>query len=396
MRAISAPSPAPAPTPLPAPSAPGSVPSVLGIGDQFFAALPAGRWASMAASSTIRKTVAQYAPNYREYGSTGLSAITRAWAGGAFDQATGWYYMTGGGHYDSNFNGIVSANVETGLFGMAIQPTVLTPQDVADIQGSWGTAWLGWGQTKNGGNGLYANGLPGGTHTYGSTWFDNGRVILSNRVYTLSTKTLYSIPNSVMNNPSNIGVRTTKKLVSMNNISDDYWDIIQIDPVTLTEKVSHFRIVPVVDGHGEAYSFNGECHACAIGDVVYIINTNPRNTLFGNVIAWSIDLTEDKAGYDAKALTIVKPWTPEELVGIQGITAAFDGTLMYIPSKDCKRLLTWNPRTGACGRISIPGPAPEPQDNPAYGRFQWYAKRNCFTLVNSIDEPIYYLRLSVG
>ena len=96
----------------------GAVPTLAGTGDAFFAALPVGRWVGMAASSTIRKAVAQFAPNYREYGNTGIASITRAWSGAGFDPETGTFYITGGGHFDSNFNGIVSANAETGVFGV--------------------------------------------------------------------------------------------------------------------------------------------------------------------------------------------------------------------------------------------------------------------------------------
>lgn len=372
-----------------------AVPTLAGTGDAFFAALPVGRWVGMAASSTIRKAVAQFAPNYREHGNTGIASITRAWSGAGFDPETGTFYITGGGHFDSNFNGIVSANAETGVFGVPIQPTVLTPEQVTAIKASWpaATPWLGWGQPMYP-NSVYDDGKPGAIHTYGSIWYAQDKVILPGRIYDLATRKFSSYETRA-GSPSGMGLEVGRRLIGVNQIVDDYWSLLHFDLDKQTESVSHFGVT-YVPGIGLAYSFNGQTFGCAIGNVLYFISTQTAQPAFGIPVAWSIDVAKVTPHYTATRLKVVNAWSAEDMAGLQMNTMALDtdNDILYIPSKDLRYFLTWKPKTGEFGKLAVPGAVPAPQANSAYGRLRYYPKRKCLVLVNSIDEPIYFLRLA--
>lgn len=377
-------------------SAPRSaVPSIAGTGDPFFAALPVGKWASMASSSTIRRAVATFAPSYREYGSTGLASITQAWSGAAFNEETGEFFITGGGHFDSNFNGIVSANAETGVFGVPIQPTILTPEQVAAIKASWppGKPWISWGQAMYPSHHYY-DGKPAAVHTYGSIWYADGKVILApGRIYNLATGAFQRF-ESHAGSPSGMGLQVGRRLIGVNQIVDDYWSLLQFDLDTRVESVSHFN-VPYAPGIGAVYSFNGHTFACAIGTVLYFIRTDSPNKDFPAPVAWKFDVAKVKPDYLATILHPGKGWSAEEMANLQMNTMALDTdtNTLYIPSKDFSFFLTWKPLTGELGKVVVSGRGPAPQTNSAYGRLRYYPKRKSLVLVNSIDEPIYYLRL---
>ncbi len=372
-----------------------AIPTLAGTGDAFFAALPVGRWVGMAASSTIRKAVAEFAPDYREYGNTGIASITRAWSGAGFDPETGTFYITGGGHFDSNFNGIISANAETGVFGVPIQPTVLTPGQVAAIKASWppNNPWISWGQAMYP-SPYYYDGKPGAIHTYGSIWYARGKVIMPGRIYDLATRK-FSHYETHAGSPGGMGLEVGRRLIGVNQIVDDYWSLLHFDLDTQTESVSHFG-VPYEPGIGLAYSFNGQTFGCAIGNVLYFISTQTAQPAFGIPVAWSMDVTKVAPNYTATRLKPTNAWSAEDMAGLQMNTMALDTdkNILYIPSKDLRYFLTWKPLTGELGKVVVSGAVPVAQGNSAYGRLRYYPKRKCLVLVNSIDEPIYFLRLS--
>lgn len=381
--------------PRPASVARSAVPFIAGTGDAFFAALPLGKWAAMASSSTIRRAVATFAPNYREYGSTGLASITRAWSGAAFNEETGELFITGGGHFDSNFNGIVSANVETGVFGVPIQPTVLTPDQVAAIKASWppGNPWISWGQAMFPSH-YYYDGKPAAVHTYGSIWYADGKVIVApGRIYDLATGAFQRF-ESRAGSPSGMGLKVGRRLIGVNQIVDDYWSLLQFDLDTHAESVSHFS-VPYAPGIGAVYSFNGHTFACAIGTVLYFIRTESPNKDFPAPVAWKFDVGKVKTDYVATILRPGQGWSAADMANLQMNTMALDtdANTLYIPSKDFSYFLTWKPLTGEVGKVVVSGGLPAAQANSAYGRLRYYPERKSLVLVNSIDEPIYYLRL---
>ena len=388
--------------------------SLAGSGDKLYAKLPVGEWASASAYQTIRYALARYAPNYRDFGDTGITAITTAWSGAAFDPNTGTFYVMGGGHHDSNFNGIVSLSAETGLVAVPIHPSILTAAEVAAIKASWPSTnpWNDWGRAMYPGyeppgtrpgpyaGYVYSNGLPGASHTYGCMWFDiaTGRVIQLNSFwseYDISTGKVVRLTLSPGGRGTNsFGLRVGSRLIGINTKSDDYWDFKQFDLKTRVETFCEMG-VPYQPGIAAAYSFNSKTFGCAIGTRLYFVDTAPAAMTFGDPTSWFVDVKEVAAKYMAKVIPVVSPWSATDMIAVQSNTMAFDtdSGLLYIPSKDWSYFLIWNPLTGECNKMNVRGGLPKMQTNSAYGRFQYYAKRKCLVLVNSIDEPLYYLKV---
>ena len=390
-------------------------PPAAGSGDALFAALPQGAWASATQSQTIREAVARYAPDYREFGDTGITAITSAWSGAAFDPDSATFYIMGGGHHDSNFNGMVSLNAETGRAGMPIRPSILTASEVTAMKASWPSkmAWNDWGHATYPGypppgrdarpypGYLYPDGLPGASHTYGCMWYDaSGKVINFNAFWSsydvLRGKISSLTPHLFgARGPNNIGLKIGRRLFGVNTKVDTYWYMAQFDLATLTETPSEMS-VPYQRGISAAYSFNSKTFGCAIGNTLYFVDTSPANTTFGVPTAWSVDVSRVATKYTARIIPVVDAWSPTDMAGVQTNTMAFDSDTgwLYIPSKDWRYFLLWNPRTGQCNKMNTSGGVPKTQINAAYGRLQYYSKRKCLVLVNSIDEPLYYLKLA--
>lgn len=401
---------------------------VAGSGDSLFAALQEGEWVSARDSQTIRQAISRYAPNYKDFGDTGITAITSAWSGAAFDPDTGTFYVMGGGHHDSNFNGIVSLNVETGLAAMPIHPSIITATEVAAMKASWppNDPWNDWGHAMYPGypppsprpgaypgyprtgrvsgpypGYVYPDGLPGASHTYGCMWYDaSGKVINFNAfwsVYDIVGGKVSSLTphNAASRGPNNFGLKVANRLIGVNTKVDTYWYFAQFDLGTLTETSSEMS-VPYQPGISAAYSFNSKTFGCAIGNTMYFVDTGPGNKAFGDPTAWSVDISHVTHKYTAKIIPIVNPWSDRDMAGVQGNTMAFDSDqqLLYIPAKDWSYFLIWNPATGECSRMSTRGGLPKTQVNSAYGRLQYYAKRRCLVLVNSIEEPLYYLKIA--
>lgn len=399
-QATPAPTPAPQPPQPPQPPAPGpsrgAPAAIAGAGDALFAALPVGQWAANSSTDTIRKAVQRFSPDYIEHGNTGLTALTDAWSGACLDPMTGRMYGQGGGHYDSNFNGVYGVDLETGACTLPVKPTILSNAQANEIRNSWAPhgGWVSWGQGVWPANTFY-DGKPGAIHTYGSIWFVDGKMVMPGRIYDLAAGTV-ELFASACGSPSNMGLRIGDRLISVNNLSDQYWDIVQIEYGTKTETISNFS-VPYKPGIGAPYSFNGETYCCAIGSMLYFVKMDSPSVDFPAPLAWSIDATTVQQNYVATVQTPINPWSAADMTGCQMNTMALDTdtNVLYIPARDWSYFLTWNPLTAECGKVAIAGDLPPKTTNSAYGRFQHYAKRKCFVLVNSIDEPIYYIRLGV-
>ncbi len=102
------------------------VTQLVGTGDAFYkahAATEKGTWSQMKDGRTVAAAVRAYMPPYIEYGA--ISGIMQAWSGGAYDDATGLFYGTGGGHGNSNFDGIYAYDDETGATALPLKPSVV-------------------------------------------------------------------------------------------------------------------------------------------------------------------------------------------------------------------------------------------------------------------------------
>lgn len=379
---------------VPTGAAPEQPISVAGSGDALFAALSQAQWGSAHDSQTIRQALRRDAPGYREFGDTGVTAVTTAWSGAAFDPINGIEYVTGGGHHDSNCNAMFAANFETGAVKVCVQPSILTPAVVDEMKKSWpaDNPWNSWDKGISPSY-LYPDGRVGAVHTYGSIWYLRGKVVQLGHFWTeydvIGGVQSFTGPVLGHGSPNNLGVIVGDRLLSLGSKAYDYWGFRQYDTATRTETTSEMG-VPYSPGSSARYSFSGSVFACAIGNDVYCVNPSLS-------VAWSFDVSRVQKTYVAKILTLQNPWSPPDATDLQMNTSAYDAhaNLLYIPSKDFGYFLTWNPLTGACGKFSVKPPGlPKRQSNSAYGRLRYYAKRRCLLLVNSVDEPLYYLKLA--
>ena len=109
----------------------------------FWDLLPTNTWVEVP-NTRLRQVEARLPAGFQELGDTGFTAIMSAWSGAAFDEATGRFYIQGGGHKDSNNNGLYEFDLETMKFRIIAPPTIITQADVEHAKASWKAGGRGW------------------------------------------------------------------------------------------------------------------------------------------------------------------------------------------------------------------------------------------------------------
>ena len=403
------PSPTPPPPVSPPPVSPppaGGVVPISGTGNTAWNAVAAGAlntWFQLSVFGTIGPAVTAMAgtTGYVEYGSDGTpsSGITRAWSGGArFGQ---YFDGAGGGHFDSNFNGTYRFDLETGVCTIPVTPSVVNLSQKNAIVASW-PGWLGytyWGINPATDPG---DGKLGALHTYNSCWKpDAGTLVVADRVYNIGGNSMSQISFRGANS-NGLGVMHAGKGVLFGALNA--YDITSYDPASSYARVDgNIGTASYIPGQGSAIAITTYTYPAVIGSTLYYIRKESGGddpVTFAGPLAWSMSLPVVSGQNNVTNITstLVTPFSQSDMDNLQFGTAALDTStgILYMPYKDWSAFLTWNPVTGACGRVTCANTGPTTQDNGAYGRFFYYAERACFVLINAIDEKPYAIRMGAS
>ncbi len=383
-----------------APKTDGGIVPIDGTGDAFYAAVaaePVNTWCSMAHSGTIVGPVQKLIDDglYIDY--TGKGAITEAYSGAAHDDATGIMAGAGGGHYDGNFNGSWVADLETGAFSIGTRPSLVTPAEKDAIVASWNAngGWLGWSQWGLWPSSVNADGRPGSIHTYNTLTILDNVLYFQDRAHDLKTGSISVLPYGPRNLPNSFSVRWGRKHLVFAPANDPFrMALLDYDLGTRTDAWLSYPYIP---GQGGNINFSARTYGAVIGDSVYILKLDSDGSpQWVPPLAWRLDFSN--LGETTFLTSGLKSaWSADDLAGVQQITYAFDDTenTLYIPARDFSYFLTWKPLTGECGKVVVANTPPPRKTNAAYGRFAFYKPRRTFVLVNSVDEPIYAIRLAL-
>ena len=366
-----------------------------GTGDAFYKAHEStakGTWSQMRDGQTVGAAVRAYVPPYIEYGA--LSGIMEAWSGGDLDEATGIFYGTGGGHLNSNFDGVYSLDFETGATALPLKPSVVDEATRQKIVASWKvrTGWYGFTEW----NIWPENSQPGrrsSIHTYNMAFVVRNKFYLADHYYDLATWALTNV--GTPGAPNTNGVRWGNKIIGTN--WSGTFTMTMVDGDHGFAPTVGYLSYPYIRGQGSAINYSEKTYSVALDDRLYTLSLRAGfddPVRFPAPQAWwnPLPIIAGENPTTIITSTLTGPaWSQADMEACQFNTQVFNRKkgLVYIPFRDWSAFLTWNPRTGARGKVVVGGARPSQRENAAYGRLQWYAKRERIVLLDTIDEPLY-------
>lgn len=429
----SAPTLAPTSAPTSAPTgAPGGVVNISGTGDALYAAVatqPVNTWIQATSFGMVKTFYDQsVAGGYISRG-TGGQSLTEPWCGGALRQYDANLYITGGGHYDGNWNGMGCINLESGVASLPVAPTTISDAQYAAIQASWTQSSAGYLEFKNG---IYPsdedpftlntanpsagyNTVIGPTitrgpktkafHTYGSFFVKGNFVNIGGNVYDVSANDGYDAgvgggaPNcDGCSGPDGKEYVTNGYVVSQTDLTNFVYGGSNNAGCTINEYMQY----AYSPGQGSAIQHNSYTYSCVIGAKLYTVrvqNGLDDPVTYAAPLAWYMDLPLVSPGRSNNVTnitsTLTSRWSAADMANLQFNTQAFDdvNNVLYLPAKDWGYFLWWKPLTGEMGKIVMANTGPTQRANAAYGRLGFYHNRQCFYLVNEWDQKPYLFRV---
>ena len=332
--------------------------------------------------------------SFVERGNTGFTSIMSAWSGAAFDEASGKFWCFGGGHNDSNNNGLYEFDAEALKWRIAMQPSDYSDPVWNECNARYAAAKVGLGNVNHpfdpkGGANVWKDGKPVAQHSYGTMVYVPaiGVLMLRDgvRLYDPVSGTGKFVRSVLGGHPvenDSHSFYDGRTIYLMGVINGNYWAVLTYDPSTNEDLgPMHWR----TPGDPAKFNWAGTSSTQISGT---------RTMFFWNQqtsVGWTIDF--------ATGLAAAVP-------GVAGLFAS-DGivTLCHAPQVGVVALLKSgetviiDPASGATsnqGGLRMPAQTISNAGmlNGTWGRFRYYRKRNALVLLAGTDENVRVFRLT--